>query len=254
MARGWVTAAALLVAGCNGGAEFEMLSPADQEAGPVARSQQPAAVTEPMDAGTTMAEASLVAVPEAAAVADAEAPVFDAGATTTDAMMAEAGADAVADAGPSNLMRFDRDTLANPNLASGFLTDRDPGSVSLPEGAVTVQWWFTLKGCSPLDFGLDVSVCRLAAITPLATLGRPATRHADAVLTVYDCPAISAGGSFGVHVSIASLRGTTFGCSLNTPADYSSDALADAGSGSTVTVYVNGQLVWGVEPTPETDP
>jgi endoglucanase len=141
------------------------------------------------------------------------------------------------------------DASATTNIIRPQLQIANAGGAGVDLGTVTVRYWYTADGPQPQAFVCDWAQVGCANVTGrFVTLPTPRT-GADTYLEVgfkSGLPALAAGAATG---EIQDRFNRTDWSSFNQANDYSFNAADTAYTASTtVTVYVNGQLVWGAEP------
>ena len=216
-------------------------------------------------------------VPDAGVSGDAGA--YDAGGVdsgTVDAGKADAGkADAggvdagAVDSGQTDAGGLDSGPLdaGTPMLKVQYMDGNGPGTDSsnnikpyfrivnlsaqaAPLSEITVRYWFLSQGVT--DFMANCDYSNIPGGCGTATFVKMATPVAAAdyyVQIAYDVGAgsIGAGGTSGDDK--LRFEQSTYATTFNQPSDYSyNGALQSFADWNKMTLYVNGKLVWGVEP------
>jgi len=115
---------------------------------------------------------------------------------------------------------------------------------------VTVRYWYTADSTQPQTWVCDFAQVGCTNLTARFVAVSPARTGADTYLEVgfkAGTPALAAGAATG---DIQDRFNHADWSNYNQANDYSFNASATAYADATrVTVYVNGTLVWGTEPT-----
>jgi len=142
------------------------------------------------------------------------------------------------------------DASASTNIIRPMLQVANKGTAAVDLSTVTVRYWYTADSTQSQTWVCDFAVIGCANLTSrFVTLPTPRT-GADTYLEVgfkTGLPALAAGASTG---EIQDRFNRADWSNYTQSNDYSFNATATSYTTSTlVTVYVNGQLVWGTEPS-----
>ena len=123
------------------------------------------------------------------------------------------------------------------------------GTSSVPLSALTIRYWFTEDGSQPLTYACDYAPVGCANITGAFTAVSPAVTGADHYLQLSFG---SGAGSLGPGQSTGAIQNRIYQATFATMTqtnDYSfNGADASLTANPHVTVYDNGQLIYGTEP------
>jgi endoglucanase len=122
------------------------------------------------------------------------------------------------------------------------------GTVPLDLGTVTVRYWYTADGTLPQTFACDFTPAGCTTVTGKFVAVSPARTSADTYLQIsFASRSLNPGSGSG------DLQDRVFksdNSNYTQTNDYSFNAAAASFTDTTkVTVYINGTLAWGVEPT-----
>ena len=142
------------------------------------------------------------------------------------------------------------DASASTNIIRPMLQVANKGTAAVDLSTVTVRYWYTADSTQPQTWACDFAVVGCANLTSrFVTLPTPRT-GADTYLEVgfkTGLPALAAGAGTG---EIQDRFNRADWSNYTQSNDYSFNATDTSYTASTlVTVYVNGQLVWGTEPS-----
>jgi len=141
----------------------------------------------------------------------------------------------------------DNDTTVNDIQIKPGLNLVNTGTSAVALNTVTVRYWFTADGgASTFTTNCDYAVVGCGTITQqIVTMATPVT-GADHYLQVgFTTGSLAAGASTG---DIQNRFNKTDWSAFNQANDYSFGTGTTYADATTVTVYVNGTLVWGTEP------
>ncbi len=141
------------------------------------------------------------------------------------------------------------DTNASDNQMKPFFIIKNNGTAAVPASSLKIRYWFTIDGDTPLTFHSDYAALgNTNVLGSFVKLNTPKT-GADYYMEVSFSAAagsIPAGGTSG---DIQTRINKNDWSSFNEANDYSFDpAKTSYANWSRVTLYQNGQLVWGTEP------
>jgi endoglucanase len=146
------------------------------------------------------------------------------------------------------------DTNAGDGQIKPHFNILNTGTTSVPMSELTIRYWFTREGSTAMQFNCDYAVKGCGNVTGALTAITAVTGANYYLQLSFGSGAgsIAANGSSG---EIQARFNKTDWTNFNEADDYSFDATKTAfADWSRVTLYRNGQLVWGTEPTGGTPP
>ena len=142
------------------------------------------------------------------------------------------------------------DATASTNIIRPNLQVVNTGNTALNLSSVTVRYWYTADSTQPQTWVCDFAQIGCANLSGRFVSVSPARTGADTYLEVSfkaSTPSLNPGASTG---EIQDRFNRADWSNYNQANDYSFNAAATAyGDATRVTVYFNGALIWGTEPT-----
>lgn len=141
------------------------------------------------------------------------------------------------------------DPNATDNTIGPRLRLSDVGATPVPLPNVTVRYWFTNEGATSLRYTCDWVAMGCSNVTSKFVRLPTAVPGADTYLEIgfaEPAPTLAPGADTGeIQGRINKIDWSNF----NEGDDYSFKAQTEYADSTKITVYVGGQLVWGIEPT-----
>ncbi|MFD1143105.1 cellulose binding domain-containing protein [Larkinella insperata] len=137
---------------------------------------------------------------------------------------------------------------SNANSISTYLKVVNEGNVPLAYGDLSVRYWFTKDGDASLNYWIDYAKLGSSSLTGQFVPVDPVRAGADTYFELNINPAVGTlyplSNTGNIQYRIAKSNWTAF----NLSNDYSYKAPAPFAENSRVTVYYQGQLIYGTEP------
>lgn len=137
---------------------------------------------------------------------------------------------------------------ANGNSISTYLKINNEGNVPLNYGDLSVRYWFTPDGNSALNYWIDYAKLGNSNVTGQFVPVNPARSGADAYFELKVKPTVGTlyplSNTGNIQYRIAKANWSNF----NETNDYSHKAAAPFAENDRITVYYQGNLIYGIEP------